>query len=359
MSRFAALLLVFCLTLPGQMKMNVRQLVAFVKSSAELKHPDKKVADYVRKITLTEKLDARTVEDLQAAGIGPKTLEALEALRDTTKDLTPPAPVAPKPALPVIPPPSLQEQKEIIRQVRDYALNYSKRLPDFICTQVTRRFADPSGLEFWHKLDTVVTKLSYFDQKEDYKVVLVNNTPTEVSYEKLGGSISSGEFGTMLKEIFEPETEADFQWTRWATLRGHRMHVYTYRVSQPKSKWRIDYQRAVQYTPGYTGLLFIDRDSLMVTRVKLEAENIPPSFPVRAASIELDYDTVDISGQPFMLPLKHTMRMREGKMLVKNEVEFRMYRKFGADATITFDTTPEPLSEDKTKEQPAQPESKQ
>jgi hypothetical protein len=38
------------------------------------------------------------------------------------------------------------------------------------------------------------------------------------------------------------------------------------------------------------------------------------------------------------------MRMRSGKFLSKNEVEFRMYRKFGAEAIIVRD--PEPLPEE-------------
>jgi hypothetical protein len=35
--------------------------------------------------------------------------------------------------------------------------------------------------------------------------------------------------------------------------------------------------------------------------------------------------------------------------MIKNDVEFRMYRKFGADTSIKFDT-PDPLPEEK--EQP-------
>ncbi len=38
-------------------------------------------------------------------------------------------------------------------------------------------------------------------------------------------------------------------------------------------------------------------------------------------------------------------------LLAKNEVEFRLYRKFAAEAVVTFET-PEPLPEEKTKEQP-------
>jgi hypothetical protein len=103
--------------------------------------------------------------------------------------------------------------------------------------------------------------------------------------------------------------------------------------------------------PGYGGLLYIDRDTSMVMRITFEAEDIPPSFPVQQAGTVLDYDFIPINEHEYVLPLRAVIRMRAGKYLSKNEIEFRMYRKFSAEATITFDT-PAPLSEDKTKEQP-------
>ncbi|MCX6624049.1 MAG: hypothetical protein NTY38_23900 [Acidobacteria bacterium] len=65
----------------------------------------------------------------------------------------------------------------------------------------------------------------------------------------------------------------------------------------------------------------------------------------------LDYEFQKISGIDFVLPLRAVMRMREGKYLMKNEAEFRLYRKFGAEASIKFDT-PEPLPDDQTRAQP-------
>ena len=38
----------------------------------------------------------------------------------------------------MIPPPSAEEQKEIIEKAREYGLGYSKRLPDFLCLPGTR-----------------------------------------------------------------------------------------------------------------------------------------------------------------------------------------------------------------------------
>jgi hypothetical protein len=338
------------------MRMSVEQLVTFIQSSIKLQHEDRRIAEYLRKVKLTNRLDLRTVEDLQGQGAGPKTVVALKELAEASKELVKPVPVAPKPTPPPIPPPSAAEQKRVLDEVRSYAKNYTKRLPDFICTQVTRRYYDPSGLEFWRQADIITERLTYFEQKEDYKVVLVNNRPMDIRHDQLDGASSSGEFGSMLKELMDPETDADFRWERWATLRGKRNHVFAYRVPQPRSKWRIEYQRQMSIIAGYRGLLYIDADTAMVMRITLDATEIPPTFPVQQAATKLDYDYVKIGEGEHMLPLRAEVRMREGKSLVKNEVEFRMYRKFGAEATIKFDT-PEPLPPEMTNEQPVKPPS--
>ena len=352
--RLALCALCLGLAVRAQMRMTTEQLISFIKSSIQLKHEDRKVADYLRKVKLSHRLDDRTIEDLQGQGAGPRTVAVLRELRDATKDLQPPPPPIPKPKPAVIPPPSPEEQQEILRVVKDYALNYSKNLPNFICTQVTRRFVDPSGLEFWQRQDVITARLTYFEQREEYKTLLVNNRLTEMPYESLGGATSYGEFGSMLREIFEPETKAQFQWDRWVTLRGRRMHVFAYRVPKATSKWLIRYEKTDELVPGYRGFIYVDRDNLTVMRVTLEAEDIPPTFPIQIAKTRLDYDYTKIGEREHILPLIAEVRMRHGKFLVKNEVEFRLYRMFGADTTITFET-PEPLPEEKTTEQPIKP----
>jgi len=353
MRRRAALIGLLALLTPAQQRLTVEQLVSFVRSSIQLRHPDGQLAAYLRKVELSERLDDRTIEELQGLGAGPRTVEALRALRDASRDLPPPAAPAAKPAAPAIPPPSPAEQQRILQEVREYATNYVRSLPDFICTQVTRRYVDPTGLEFWSQQDVITARLTYFEHREDYKVVLINNRPTNISYDNLGGATSTGEFGSMMRELFAPETQARFRWERWATLRGRRTHVFSYQVDQPRSKWHISYQKTLEIVPAYRGLVYVDQDTLAVVRITLEAVGIPPDFPIQQASTVLDYDFVDIAGRQYWLPLRAVVRMREGKLLVRNEVEFRLYRKFAAEATITYET-PEPLPEEKTKEQPPQ-----
>ncbi len=358
MARRLTLLIIaaaFLASAQAKLTLTVEQLKEFVRSSVALKHPDRQVAEYLKKVKLSNQLDATTVEDLQGLGAGPRTLEALNALRDSSASLPKPAPPPPKPVYVPPPPPSSIEQAEILQKAKEYALNYSSRLPDFICTQVTRRYIDPSGMEFWQSQDVITERLSYFEKHEDYKVVLYNNRPVEMAHEKLGGATSSGEFGSMLREIFEPETQTEIEWERWGKLRGRVMHVFSYRVAQSRSKYSIYSEQAHQrIVPGYHGLIYVDKELLAVIKLTLQADDLPAGFPIREVNLSLDYDHVDISGRDFILPLKAVLTSREGsKFLIKNEVEFRMYRKFTAESVITaIDVqTPEALPADATKEQ--------
>lgn len=348
-------LLVFVASLASaQVKLTVAQLSNFVKSSIQLRHDDGKVASYLKKVQLTEKLDDKVVEELIGEGAGARTINALRELRDATQNLAASAPPPPPKVIAgtTIAPPSQQEQDEVLRKVTEYALAYDQRLPDFICAQVTRRYYDPTGLEFWRQADTVKARLTYFQNKEEKKVISVDNKYIDMDYDRLGGATSTGEFGSLLRQVFDASSHTDFVWSRWATLRGKRMYVFAYRVPRAYSKWQLLYEKIQQDTPGYQGSIFVDKSTLQVMRISLEAVDIRAGFPIQEASTKLDYDYEEISGQAFLLPLRAEMHMRSGKDLIKNEVEFRSYRKFGADTSITFSDVDEPLPAEKFEEKP-------
>ncbi len=341
----------------AQMRMSVEQLREFIQSSIKLHQEDKQVADYLKKVKLTERLDDRAVEELQGMGAGPRTVAALRELSAESAKLPAPAPPPPKVVYVPPPPPSSEEQARILAEVRENALNYSNRLPDFICLQVTRRYVDPYGQDAWYLMDTIDERLSFFEHHEDYKVVTVNNRVVNVSHFQLGGATSSGEFGSMLEEIFQPATQTEFGWDHWATLRGRRNYAFSFHVDQAHSKYSIYHEPSkMRIVTGYHGLVYVDCDTLRVMRIKLQADTLPPSFPIQEVTLDLNYDYQKIGDTQFVLPLKAELRSREGQYHIKNDVEFRMYRKFSADATITFDQTPEPLPADQTQEEPVKPD---
>ena len=87
---------------------------------------------------------------------------------------------------------------------------------------------------------------------------------------------------------------------------------------------------------GYHGLIFIDDARHFVHRITLHADGVPPDYPVQDVSLILDYEYTLIGNAEYLLPLQFELRSREGSHLIKNDVTFEDYRKFGADTTIKF-----------------------
>ncbi len=222
--------------------------------------------------------------------------------------------------------------------------------------QVTRRYYDPSGGDNWAHLDTITSKLTYFEQKETYDLVNVAGSDKAVSYWSLGGTLSAGEFGSQLKDIFDPDSAATFDWEKWGKIRGHLCYVYSYYIDQPHSRYHVDYNKIEDIVPAYRGLVYIDKDTEMVLRSTLEPI-LPSGFGVKQATITLDYDFTkvgDVGDNQYLLPLKVLVLSRVGRITTKNEVEFRLYHKYGAESTVKFDTAapPPPLTdEDAPKEE--------
>ena len=240
--RIAAIYVV-CLGVWAASGYTVQQIKQFVQSAIQLKNPDKEVAETLRKMTLSQRLDLDTVEALQTQGAGPKTVAVLKQLAAESESLPAAEAPAAKPVAVPPPPPSSEEQAKLLDEVRDYAINYTKRLPDFICLEQTRRYVDTTGRESWRLLDIITARLSYFDQKEDYKLVSRNDQViANTSYNSVGGALSMGDFGTGMREIFDPASHASFTWERWTILRGRIAHVFTYRIPLEFSRYTIEYQ---------------------------------------------------------------------------------------------------------------------
>jgi hypothetical protein len=321
--------------------------------------------------------------DLQAQGAGPKTVEALQELRDKTASMKAPtrdstyspatapdnslsrgpATVTLSSKVPPIPPPDSVRQQKILDMMREYALSYTQNLPNFICVQVTRQYVDPNGGDHYRSISRILAKVSYNEGREKYNVFSFNGQLMDTSMEGVpmhGGAISTGEFGSLMREIFEPHSQAEFGWDHWATLRGRRMAVFNYFIDSGHSSWSISYSAGPgdeqRIITAYKGLVYADENTGEIDRIKFEAVDIPKSFPVNEATEILDYDAVDISGQQYVCPLIARLYMRADRQSSKNEIEFRDYRKFGTESNITYDADPNALPSlppSKTEEQPA------
>lgn len=323
--------------------MTVAKLKEFVRSSIEMKNSDKQVADVVSKVRLTEKFSLADLGELQNGGVGPKTLNALSTLVTQSANLPAPGAKA-KPAVansagPA--PPTEVERRQVLDKTREWALDYVKSLPDFVCLEDTQRYVDPHfqhGTEgSWAQQDRVIEKLTFFDHKENYELFQHNDTlVVNKSSESLGGARSTGEWASLLGEIFEPSSHTTFRWAKWATVRGALTYEFDYSVERQYSQEVVAHGNTEKVITAFDGKIFIERGTNKILRITVTPE-IPSTFPVQDVDQIVDYGYQAIGDEKFLLPLKSTVTMRDGQMGSRNDIRWLSYRRYSADTVIKFD----------------------
>jgi hypothetical protein len=84
--------------------------------------------------------------------------------------------------------------------------------------------------------------------------------------------------------------------------------------------------------------LWIDRELDRVVRFEQIATEIPPDFPITAASSLIDYDWVQINERKYLLPTHSEILLTtvNPKFVLqsRNDIKFRSYQKFGAELKV-------------------------
>ncbi|MCX6597060.1 MAG: VWA domain-containing protein [Acidobacteria bacterium] len=232
-------------------------------------------------------------------------------------------------------PPESGKVEEIISTIRGRALGFVSSLPSFYCLLATRKLTGVAGKAELKPEDSLVEMLSYVDGHEKYTPLKA--LPTDGSRGR--GVNSTGEFGGVFGAIFEAQAEAQFVWKGFTMLDGERAHVLDYRVEAAHSSYALRWDQPYREAkPGFHGSVLVDEATLGIRRVTLQADQLPKGFPFQESLIEINYRMRRVGGSDYLLPYRAVVQNRIGKRrIVRNELEFRDYRKWGADAAIKFD----------------------
>lgn len=266
------------------------------------------------------------------------------------------------PAVASLPPAA--EAAELLERTRKATLGAAETMPDYLVKQnITRAHAFGQSKN-WTPYDRLSIAVSYRQSAgEDYKLLTVNGIPAtaDQSYGlKLGGTTSTGEYVSILSELFRPDTRAEFQAVDTDTLHGRRTIIYEFLVKKEFSRSHLTYQDRPDSAPvttvaGYRGRIWIDREENRILRIENIATEIEPGFPITAATTTVDYDWITINEQRHLLPVRAvvelTSRDRGQLEQTRNEILFRGYRKFGAEVKI-IDIDEKDFPPDKPEEEP-------
>ena len=223
--------------------------------------------------------------------------------------------------------------------VRKKALQFTDDLPDFICRQLTHRYVDPLGGNQWQSQDIVDSELSYSRRQESYSNVKINGRLATKRFESLGNVISIGEFGSILRSLFIPESHAKFWKEREEQFRGVQTIVIGFSVPQENSAWTLSYKNTHSLKVAYQGRMWVDARNRSILRISQQTLQLPRHFPILYSETTTEYGYRAIAGlesQSFLLPLAAEVVIRESqnRFSSRNLIEFREYKRFTADVKL-------------------------
>ncbi len=250
------------------------------------------------------------------------------------------------------------DQARVLETARAVALEYTQKLPDFICTQTTQRefssLSDPltgltgvSANQAASQMSTMTQgaagsngvieeRLTFFNQKESYEVTAIDgNKVSGIDHMQFQGAISAGEFGSGLNHIFNPQAHTVFTWSRMANLHGRRAYVFGFHVPREAGIAVIYKNSGQRIVVPYAGQVAVDANTLNVMRITSKLD-LPVNFPIQMGETTVEYRPVQIAGKSYNLPYRSEVRMKDAFHLFVNTIEFKNYQKFAVESTIHY-----------------------
>ena len=231
-----------------------------------------------------------------------------------------------------------RKDEPLIRRAADAAMEFTETLPSYFCSELVTRSQSESKPANFQPIDVVSMEVLYKDGREDYRNIQINGKKAVKKIEETGGAWSTGEFGTVLVDLFSPATGATFHFRRDSRAGGIMAKMYDFEVIRENSHWNI-HSGSQSYKPAYTGSVWIDPGTSRVLRIEMEAKGFPAEFPVDHVESATDYQNIRLGdAKQYLLPVHaETLSCQRGTAnCSRNVIDFRNYHKYTGESTITF-----------------------
>jgi hypothetical protein len=238
----------------------------------------------------------------------------------------------------------IRSEDALIRKAAEAALEFTETLPSYVCNEMMARFQSETSPANFQPVDVVSAEVVYENGKEDYRNLAINGKPVKKKIEETGGAWSTGEFGTVLIDLFSPATAADFHFRRDSRTNGVTAKLYEFDVARERSHWMI-HAGSQTYNPAYSGSVWIDPKTSRVLRIEMQAKSMPENFPIDHVESATDYDYIRLGGtQQYLLPV-HAETLscqRASNFCAQNKIDFRNYHKYTGESSIKYGDTVKP-----------------
>ena len=365
----------FAVDRPAASRVTVEQLEQQISTAKDKR--DSEEAKQLLGLELTERLSTARYQQLKALLPGEKSEQALMALADVSAFLEPPPGDIPATAAP-----DTSTQRSMLALTVAYLGKALPLLPNLLATRETTRFEgrpssfDANGENPLREVDRSAVTVFYRDGKEYFDAVATKGGKRQLPDK---GLTTRGEFGTSLGMVVMDAARSHLAWSHWELGSSGPLAVFQYAVPKEKSHYDVhfccvtqSYGFEVNYLSqraGYHGEITIDPETGTILRLTMIAD-LDSGNPISQASMLVEYGPEELGGTSYICPergialalgpdlktMDNAMAQRgeaglehlqaaaettslaalahEPKQILLNDVVFRQYHLFRADARL-------------------------
>lgn len=328
---------------------------------------DTDLAQQLATIELKERLGVAHLSHIAAVLPGEKSRQALILLADKSAFLDPPsAEVLGDPT------PDAAATRQMLVQIVNYVNTTLRQLPNLIASRETTGFEDrpqedsleATGIVSYsyqplHFVGRSFATVTFRDRKE----IVDERSGKGENQGKIGGMITSGEFGPILSVVVADALKGKITWARWEQGANGRIAVFHYSVPEDKSNYRVKFCCIVNgydasgkpdllpfdEQSAYRGEIAFDPSNGTILRLTIRAE-LPVNGLVSNAGVVMEYAPFEIGGRNYICPARsislleaHTAQphgmystadYKGPAKTFLNDVVFDQYKRFGSETRI-------------------------
>ena len=239
---------------------------------------------------------------------------------------------------------------ELLMRLRDRVLEHGSRIPNHTCVETIQRDRyEPTAGRANKSCDTLLASRKRSGSPQRLRLETTDRLRLDVAMGPSGeiyswagaskfeegeidewipeGAIGTGPFATQLLAVFENRNPR-FVFEGDTELAGRSLMEYSFSVPREESHYRVKARKEWVIT-GYTGTVLVDPKTAELVRLTVRTEELPPATTDCETDTSLDYGTVQLGGDDYLLPKVTHQRFigRDGEE-DENTVTFSACREY-------------------------------
>ncbi len=238
----------------------------------------------------------------------------------------------------------------LLAEVREKMIYLLASQPNYTCLETIERTRNAPGGGSQID-DTLRLEVALVDGKEMFA------WPGAKSFEDRDirelastGMFGNGNYAIYARMLFNA-AGPDFTYAGQVPLFGLQLARYDFRVPRARSGYHLS-SGDLEAPTGFHGSIYVDPARTELRRLEVAADDIPAELGIASATDRVDYATVVINDETFLLPVESNLQMSTKDVTSRNRTRFSGCRKFAGESSLIFDDpevvdaqTPEPVRE--------------